>query len=59
MNINYLRQRLEAVDDSEEAGKDPLLRNYLMATQNDYGQMLDNTIRSFVSKKETSIDVDI
>ena len=59
MNINYLRQRLEAVDDSEEAEKDPLLRNYLMATQNDYGQMLDNTIRSFVSKKETSIDVDI
>ena len=54
-----MRQRLEAVDDSEEAEKNPVLRNYRMTTQNNYGQMLDNTIRSFVSKEETLTDVDI
>ena len=59
LNINYLRQRLEADDDIEEAEKDPVLRNYLMATQSDYGQMLDDTIRSFVSKEETLMDIDI
>lgn len=35
LNINYLRQRLEADDDIKEAEKDPVLRNYFMATQSD------------------------
>ena len=52
LNINYLRQRLEANDEVE---KDPVLRNYLTATQSNYGQMLDDTISSFVSKEETLI----
>ena len=30
-----------------------------MATQSDYGYMLDNSIRSFVSKEEMLTDVDI
>ena len=30
-----------------------------MATQSDYGEVLDDTIRSFVSKEETLTDVDI
>ena len=53
MNINYFRQRLEADDDIEDVEKGPVLRNYLMATQSDYGEVLDDTIRSFVSKEET------
>ena len=59
MNINYFRQRLEADDDIEDVKKGPVLRNYLMATQSDYGEVLDDTIRSFVSKEETLTDVDI
>ena len=59
MNINYFRQRLEADDDIEDVEKGPVLRNYLMATQSDYGEVLDDTIRSFVSKEETLTDVDI
>ena len=30
-----------------------------MATQSDYGEVLDDTIKSFVSKEETLTDVDI
>ena len=59
MNINYFRQRLEADDDIEDVEKGPVLRNYLMATQSDYAEVLDDTIRSFVSKEETLTDVDI
>ena len=59
MNFNHLRQRLEADDDTEEVEKDPVWRNYLMATQSSYGQMLDDSIRSFVSKEEMLTDIDI
>ena len=59
LNFNHLRQRLEADDDTEEVEKDPVWRNYLMATQSSYGQMLDDSIRSFVSKEEMLTDIDI
>ena len=59
LNISYLRQRIQANGDIKEVEKDPVLRKYLMAVQSDYGQMLDDTIRSFVSKKEKFTDVDI
>ena len=58
LNISYLRQRIQANGDIKEVEKDPVLRKYLMAVQSDYGQMLDDTIRSFVSKKEKFTDVD-
>ena len=43
-------KKIETDDDIEKVEKDSVLRNYLMDTQSDYGQMLDDTIRSFVSK---------
>ena len=59
LNISFMKQRLEEHDDIEEVESDPVLRNYLMATQNDYGQMFDDTVRSFLSKEGLLTDVDI
>ena len=58
LNISFMRQRLEEDDDIEEVESDPVLRNYLMATQNDYGQMFDDTVRSFLSKERLLTNVD-
>ena len=54
-----MRQRLEADDDIEELERDPVLRNYLNAARSNYRKILDNTIRSFVSKQERLTDVGI
>ena len=43
-------KKIETDDDIEEVEKGSVLRNYLMDTQSDYEQMLDDTIRNFVSK---------
>ena len=59
LSINYLRQRIQANGDIKEVEKDPILRKYLMAVQSDYGQMLDDTMRSFISKTKKFTDVDI
>lgn len=59
LNFWNLCDRLEKDNDTEEVENDPVLRNYLIAMQSDYGQMLNDTVRSFVRKERLLTDVDI
>ena len=57
--LKFMWHRLEEDNDTEEVENDPVLRNYLIAMQGDYGQMLHDTVRSFVRKEQLLTDVDI